>query len=68
MSNYSRIRQAIYNEIERERQLKIIHMCKKCPFYIAERCSTDRCVNEVRRSVCNENSKTKSLRIKRGRV
>lgn len=68
MKNYNQIRESIYNDIERERRLKIIYMCQQCPFYLEKKCSVDKCVNEVRRNVINENSKNQVSRIKRGGV
>lgn len=66
--SYAKIRQAIYADIERELQNRKLFMCPKCKFYINEKCTQEICVNKVRRSVCNENSKSKNIRVKRGRI
>lgn len=66
--SYAKIRQSIYNEIEREIQMRKLFMCPNCKFYINEKCTKEICVNKVRRSVCNENSKSKNIRVKRGGI
>ena len=68
MDSYAKIRERIYASIEKERQLKITFMCKKCDLYKNDNCSVDKCVKEVRRSRINENSKSKDIKVKRSRV
>ena len=78
--SYAKFRQMIYADIERELQNRRLFMCPKCKFYINEisnftlcpflrtKCTQEICVNKVRRSVCNENSKNKNIRVKRSRI
>lgn len=65
--SYAKTRNTIYNEIERDRILKISYMCNKCNFYVNEKCIEEKCINEIRkrRSYIYENSKNKVARVKR---
>lgn len=69
MRSYREVRKGIYSEIELQRQQKIAFMCKKCEFYVNEKCVESKCVKEVRRSVIsNGDSKGKNIIVKTGRV
>lgn len=66
MGNKLRARQRIYSEIERDRYFKIAYMCRNCMCFVNNKCTESKCINEVRRSVINEDSKDRNLKIKRG--
>lgn len=65
MSRSLKERQRVYTEIEKERYYKIAFMCRKCVFFIDEKCTKDKCVNDVKGMyVKDEESKNRELKIK----
>lgn len=67
--SYASVRNSVYCEIEREYRMKKAFMCSKCEFYIDDKCSSNSCVNEIRKGVrISENSKSKNVSLKVRRI